>query len=317
MEDWIKIYSYDSLYQAELTKGILDQNNIKNVILNAKDSLFLIGEYELYVLKGQEKRAQAVVDEYKGLTKVDSFIMRSPVERLKDILDDNGIASVVKTNKNPRYVLDNYELYVNNEDVEKVVPFLTGEKLEGWKKVCSCFRTRQARFRIELLNEVYIPGIVIKKRNADFMKQEIDIYVKEEDFEKAEDTLETLNGWIKIGTFDNIQQAEIQESQLGKAGIRGIIKEENGNILLFVEGDKEEKALTIITESQKWMLLTSFTTQLEADYAVALLENAGIEAVCINNTDLTLKVDTDVYVEEFKLDAAAQILKNISVYENE
>ena len=129
--------------------------------------------------------------------------------------------------------------------------------------------------------------------------------------------METLNGWIKIGTFDNIQQAEIQESQLGKAGIRGIIKEENGNILLFVEGDKEEKALTIITESQKWMLLTSFTTQLEADYAVALLENAGIEAVCINNTDLTLKVDTDVYVEEFKLDAAAQILKNISVYENE
>ena len=41
MEEWIKIYSFDSQYQAEVTKDILEQNDVKTVIINAKDSLFL------------------------------------------------------------------------------------------------------------------------------------------------------------------------------------------------------------------------------------------------------------------------------------
>ena len=43
--DWVKIYSFDTQYQAELTKGLLEQNEVKSVVINAKDSLFLIGEY--------------------------------------------------------------------------------------------------------------------------------------------------------------------------------------------------------------------------------------------------------------------------------
>ena len=100
--DWVKIFSFDTQYQAELTKGLLEQNEVKSVVINAKDSLFLIGEYELYVQQDDEKKAIAIVDEYKGLTKIDSFIMRGPIERLKDVLEDAGINSVIKTSKNPQ-----------------------------------------------------------------------------------------------------------------------------------------------------------------------------------------------------------------------
>ena len=79
MEEWIKIYSFDSQYQAEMSKDLLEQNDVKAVIINAKDSLFLLGEYELYVHSSDEKKAISIINEVKGLTKVDSFIMRGPI----------------------------------------------------------------------------------------------------------------------------------------------------------------------------------------------------------------------------------------------
>ena len=66
-----------------------------------------------------------------------------------------------------------------------------------------------------------------------------------------------------------------------------------------------------------WKLLETYTDTIEADYAAALLENSGIQAVTVARTDLSLMVDIDLYVEEFKLDEAAKILKNISTTENE
>lgn len=315
--DWVKIYSFDTQYQAELTKGLLEQNEVKSVVINAKDSLFLIGEYELYVQQNDEKKAVAIVDEYKGLTKIDSFIMRGPIERLKDVLEDAGINSVIKTSKNPRYVLDNYELYVNNEDTQAALPYLTGEKLQGWQLIKTCFRTRQARFRVELLNEVHIPSIVIKKRDVNFMKQEINIYVKDEDAETARQTVQNLDGWTKIQEHESLSTAEINETHLGKQGVRCIIEKKGGKYILFVENENEEKAIEIVKSLASWKLLETYTDTIEADYAAALLENSGIQAVTVARTDLSLMVDIDLYVEEFKLDEAAKILKNISTTENE
>jgi len=68
---------------------------------------------------------------------------------------------------------------------------------------------------------------------------------------------------------------------------------------------------------KSWKLLESYTDALEADYAAALLENSGIKAVTVVRTDLNLMVDVDLYVEEFKLDEAAQILKSLSTTQDE
>ncbi len=319
MEDWIKLESFDRPHQAEIRKTILEQNNINAVVVNAKDSLFLLGEYELYVRKEDEKMAHAIIEEFQGLTKVDSFILPEPLENLRDILIKDGISAAIKKCSNPRYVLNNYELFVPTEDIERTMPYLNGEKLEGWSLLETCLRTRQTRFRVELLAEKHIPTIVIKKRDEQYMKTQIDIYVKTADLENARQTLNDLIGWIKISSYPMLHRAEIRENLLGKHSIRSIITKNGDNYDLYVECSNEEKAIAIINEKKEWKKAATYSSQIEADYAVAILEKAAIEAVTVTRLDRSFNFifDVDLYVDDINYDAAVEILNNVYESENE
>ena len=48
-EAWTMIYSCSNLAEAELMKGLLIENGIEAVVVNKRDSVYLIGEAELYV----------------------------------------------------------------------------------------------------------------------------------------------------------------------------------------------------------------------------------------------------------------------------
>ncbi len=47
--DWQCIYTTRAEYKAELAKAILDENNIKSLIINKRDSAYLFGDIELLV----------------------------------------------------------------------------------------------------------------------------------------------------------------------------------------------------------------------------------------------------------------------------
>lgn len=64
-ENWVLIYSASKLYQAELLKEILDENEIVCDIINKKDSSFLLGDVEVYVQKENEAKALAFVKDFK------------------------------------------------------------------------------------------------------------------------------------------------------------------------------------------------------------------------------------------------------------
>lgn len=50
MEGWFKLYSTKNYLEANMIKGLLEENNIKTIILNMQDSSYLaFGELELYV----------------------------------------------------------------------------------------------------------------------------------------------------------------------------------------------------------------------------------------------------------------------------
>ena len=50
MEGWFKLYSTKNYLEANMIKGLLEENNIKTIILNMQDSSYLVfGEIELYV----------------------------------------------------------------------------------------------------------------------------------------------------------------------------------------------------------------------------------------------------------------------------
>ena len=64
-KDWILLYSTDKMYQAEMIKEILSQHNIESVIINKKDSAYLIGEAEVYVHKDNEATGKDLLNQFE------------------------------------------------------------------------------------------------------------------------------------------------------------------------------------------------------------------------------------------------------------
>jgi hypothetical protein len=49
MEDWKLVFSSNKIHEVEYIKDVLENNNIVSVIVNKKDSAYLLGDVELYV----------------------------------------------------------------------------------------------------------------------------------------------------------------------------------------------------------------------------------------------------------------------------
>ena len=65
-KDWIIIYRTDDLYRAELAKQVIEGNGIDAVIMNQKDSSYLIfGEIEVLVKAEDEEKANKLINELK------------------------------------------------------------------------------------------------------------------------------------------------------------------------------------------------------------------------------------------------------------
>lgn len=61
----VLLYASDKLYQAELVRDLLAENGIESELLNKIDSLFLIGEAEVYVDPEDEERAKHLISEIR------------------------------------------------------------------------------------------------------------------------------------------------------------------------------------------------------------------------------------------------------------
>jgi hypothetical protein len=50
MQGWFRLYTTQNYVEANIIKGMLEENNIQAIILNMQDSSYLVfGEIELYV----------------------------------------------------------------------------------------------------------------------------------------------------------------------------------------------------------------------------------------------------------------------------
>ena len=63
MSDWFKLYTTRNYAEANIIKGMLEENNIQVVILNKLDSSYLsFGEIELYVPSHLKDIAKQLLD---------------------------------------------------------------------------------------------------------------------------------------------------------------------------------------------------------------------------------------------------------------
>jgi hypothetical protein len=310
-KEWVKIQSFDRVHQAELRKDILEKNEISSVIVNEQDSLFLTGQIELYVNPEDEKRAKALIDEFEGLTKINSFIELKPILLFQSILHKNGIETILKKKEDSRYISDNFELYVNNADLEKVIPFLTGEKLVGWKVLDKFKKVRQTHYRVELLSEKIIECLVIKKKDSDFHLEEIIVYVKNEDFEKGQLIFEQLNGWISVRETESYSDCEIFEELLFEKEIKALICRTEKGYEIKVEASNEEEAIDILNRNSEWVQLAVYDSLVKSVYHRDLLIQNNVPAVILNEQDSTFMLGRiELHVEKTNVEKALEIIND-------
>ncbi|MBA3649242.1 MAG: DUF2007 domain-containing protein [Chitinophagales bacterium] len=61
--EWIKVYETSKPHQAAMVQSILEEHNIKAVILNQQDSSYItIGEVAVYVSIEQAAEAYVIID---------------------------------------------------------------------------------------------------------------------------------------------------------------------------------------------------------------------------------------------------------------
>jgi ribosomal protein L10 len=61
--DWCLIFSTDTILKAEMVKMTLIKNGIEAIILNKKDSSYLFGDIEVYVLSENVFAAKKIIKE--------------------------------------------------------------------------------------------------------------------------------------------------------------------------------------------------------------------------------------------------------------
>lgn len=60
---WIKVFTADEEYQAEVIKSLLEKNGFLPVLLDKKDDEFRIGVAEIYVAPEEAEKAKAIIVE--------------------------------------------------------------------------------------------------------------------------------------------------------------------------------------------------------------------------------------------------------------
>lgn len=65
-DNWIVIYSTSQLYEAEMAKNLMADNDIECVIMNKKDSTYGFGEIEVMVPNENAVKANKLILEFKG-----------------------------------------------------------------------------------------------------------------------------------------------------------------------------------------------------------------------------------------------------------
>ena len=307
--DWKKIKTFDTLFQAELIREILEEQGVHAVVLNNRDSMFLIGDIELYVPEEQEKKALAIIDEFYGLTKINSFILEKPIINFKDFIESKGISTILKVRQDPNFALSNYEVYVKNEDFEKVKPYLNPKNIDGWKQVSVCKHIRQTQFRVELLQEQDIDTMVLKRKDSNYKLAEVYLLVKINDYINAQNILEQLSRWTQIAEYDKRHRAEIREELLAKNGIAAIIKEKSGRYYLYVKNEDKQKAIDLLNIHKKWIKIRSYSSLIDAQADQILLQKNDIGAAIVTLKDSMFLIGGyELYVDEDKVEKALKLL---------
>jgi len=315
MENWKKIRTFNTSYEAELRKEILKNNNISSVVLASQDSSFLIGSFDLYVEEEDLEAAGIIIEEFRGWTKVNSFCILEPVEIVKEFLSKEGYE--VLFTKNVQF--DEYELYVQNEVADEAKMAI--DTMKPWVLLDSFETAKQAAYRVEQLVPYKISCIVIKRRVSSKHLINIDVMVSPSNYKNALDVISEMKNWHFIIEFETKREAFLNQKMLEREGINVLTKNvhqaDNKDVLKkikhYVRLKDIERSKELIDENKEWVRFSSFHKLYEVEMIREILKQNNINSVFINEKDsMFLLGEMVVYVEKGKIEEAQEYLKSWS-----
>ncbi|RLD60363.1 MAG: hypothetical protein DRI95_15685, partial [Bacteroidetes bacterium] len=256
-------------------------------------------------------KARELIDEFRGLSKINSFVGEKQMELFRKLLLDNNMHAIIKKKEDSNFVLDNYEVYVNNSDVEELVAFMQNKMLEDWGKVKVLYRVRQTKYNTDILDENNIENFIVKRKDSAYHLESVELFVKKNSVEKATSLLSELNGWISIRKYDNRHWADNDEDILNENDIKGIVSQLSDGFEMLVEANKEEQAIDIINTQKDWTILKNYQSIGNANVAKRVLAKNGIHSVIVNEKDSVFLIgELELHVEIDKKQKAETILKD-------
>ena len=65
-KDWVIVYTTNKMYQTELFRELLADNDIESFVINKQDSSYKFGNIEVYVKRNNILKAKMLVKEFES-----------------------------------------------------------------------------------------------------------------------------------------------------------------------------------------------------------------------------------------------------------
>ncbi len=247
----------------------------------------------------------------KDWTKINSFNRIEQAELRKQILKDNGINSIILKKKDSAFLWGEIELYVENDKLELARELI--DEFRGWTKVNSFSRLKQVVKMQELLDNAGFETLLLKKEDIDYLIDDFELHVKNEEAEKAKQFIQQLYGWKQVAASDWLPEIVHRAEMLDQKKIDCIIvKTRNEDfqieeVAIYVQDADNEQATEYFQQLTNWTCVDTRRKERFAKIHAELLERDLIPVIIKENDT---SAGYDLYVPDKKYAEAKECVEN-------
>ena len=192
----------------------------------------------------------------------------------------------------------------------------------NWKKINAYTRFDQALLRKDLLIKNDIEAFIIDKQDSAFLLGDVNVYVKEEDFDNATELINEFEGWSRINNFTRSKPVNRLKAVIEELGIETLFlhKEDEENQLksfeLYVSNKNKNKAISHINNLPGWESILTFPAVTQAAYRDDILEDNNIPTLVLKKRNKKQEITgVIIYVQEFNVQEAHDLINTRAGWE--
>jgi len=214
---------------------------------------------------------------------IESFERLQQANFRKSILEQNGIESIVMSQKDSAFLLGELDLYVKKDDFAKAKEVL--QEFNGWTKINSFIRKEPLLLQEEILQRSELETILVEDFDPILDRTVYNLFVKNKSAELVREKFSHLPDWELITESENPKFIAYYFDILNRYEIKALViisKNENDfidNISLYAEKSNSDFAQNLIAELRGWTVIHSPYSKDDAEKWCEFLEENKIPAL--------------------------------------